>query len=899
MKKRSHFLSSCLFRIARILLALRYDVKVVGIDKISKEKSILFLPNHPAEIDPILLMAYLGPKYFPRPMVVEHFYRLKGFQWILDLIGVTPIPTMEEKANIWRGKEIARIFKDVSERMQAGDSFVIYPAGRLKASGRELIGGASFVHSLLQACPGIHVVLVRTSGLWGSSFSKAPTGRSPEFGKTLIANFFRLLKNGVFFIPKRTVLVEITDAPKDLPIHAPRLTFNKFLEEWYNQYPEPGPEPLHLVSYSCQKEQYVEMSNALSSGSHIDHPIDISVSAEVFSKVKSELASLAKVDPDSITLKMNLSTDLGLDSLDIANVHIFLDRKFDVVDFSPGDLQTVGDILRAIAGGIEKNDTSKVKEERSFKWPKESLRKHVRPPEGKTIQEAFLSSCDYMGRASAAADGSSGIITYKKMKIAALALADKLTLLPGEKIGIMLPSSLGSYITVLATLLANKIPVMLNWTAGVRGLDHASDLTQICHVLTSRLFLDKADLTSLGSIEPKLLYLEEIRYSITWKDKYRALWKSRKPAQRLLLELGLSMKAASDIAVILFTSGTESFPKAVPLSHENILFNQASAISCVKFKKTDCMYGVLPPFHSFGFSITGLMPILSGCRVFYAPDPNNTRGMVDDIRIVQPTIWCCAPSFIRAVFAIADPLALKSLRLIVSGAEKAVQIHDYISLNLPKTEFIEGYGITECSPVVTLCRPKEPLKGVGKPLPGVKLAIIDHETRARVSEGLEGEICIQGASVFSGYLSPTVQSPFIMLDASKWYVTGDVGYIDSQGNLHLTGRLKRFVKVGGEMISLGGLEEEIFHFAHGKGVFGAHCSATPLALTVKGKQSERSELILFSTVPLLREDINAFLKDAGWGRIIKIAEVRHLSEIPLTGVGKTDYRLLDEKYLSD
>ncbi|NDE82912.1 MAG: 1-acyl-sn-glycerol-3-phosphate acyltransferase, partial [Chlamydiia bacterium] len=234
MKKRSYFLSCCLFRVARFLLALRYDVKVVGLDNISKEKSILFLPNHPAEIDPILLMVYLGPKYFPRPMVVEHFYRLKGFQWILDLTGAIPIPTMEEKANIWRGKEVARIFQEVSERMRAGDSFLIYPAGKLKAGGGELIGGASFVHSLLQACPGIHVVLVRTTGLWGSSFSKAPTGRSPEFGKTLLLNLSRLIKNWFFFIPKRAVLIEIADAPADLPIQAPRLMFNKFLEEWYN-----------------------------------------------------------------------------------------------------------------------------------------------------------------------------------------------------------------------------------------------------------------------------------------------------------------------------------------------------------------------------------------------------------------------------------------------------------------------------------------------------------------------------------------------------------------------------------------------------------------------------------------------------------------------------------------
>ena len=227
-KKHFYLLRSIAFGIARGLLSLRYSVTVKGekeiAEKLGSNRGVLFLPNHPAEIDPILLMAYLGPKYFPRPMVVEHFYRLKGFQWILDLIGAMPIPTMEEKANIWRGKEIAKIFNDVLRSIEAGDNFVIYPAGKLKASGKELLGGASFVHSLLQTSSEIDVVLIRTTGLWGSSFSRAHTGKSPDFGKTLLTNFFKLLKNGIFFSPRRKVLLEIALAPKELPVKSSRLS---------------------------------------------------------------------------------------------------------------------------------------------------------------------------------------------------------------------------------------------------------------------------------------------------------------------------------------------------------------------------------------------------------------------------------------------------------------------------------------------------------------------------------------------------------------------------------------------------------------------------------------------------------------------------------------------------
>jgi len=887
--------------VARFLLRVRYNVKVKYLTPISKDKPILFLPNHPAEIDPILLMVNLGPKYFPKPMVVEHFYRLKGFQWILDIVGVIPIPTMEEKANIWRGKEVAKILADVSKQVKNGENFVIYPAGKLKSTGREQIGGASFVHNLLQVCPDMNVVLVRTTGLWGSSFSKAPTGRSPEFGKTLFRNIWSLIKSGIFFLPKRHVLIEISQAPDTLPITAPRVVFNKFLEDWYNNHPDPGPEPLNLVSYSCWKDQLLSMSHAISSGSPINHVTEINVPPDVEHQIKLEIASLAKVDAAIIHRKTHLSNDLGLDSLDIANLHIYLDRKFDVIDYSPGDLLTVEDILLVVSGSFQRKDQRQIKEssiQMKFKWPKEPFRKPVKAPMGKTIPEAFFKICEYMGNAASISDANSGVLTYKKLKIAALVLSKKISRLEGDRIGIMTPASVGTYVTILACLLANKVPVMLNWTTGMRGLDYASDTIKMNYVLTSRLFLDKANLRTLGKIESKLIYLEDIRHSISFLDKIKGWVQSFKKTEKLLSELDLDLKSAYDPAVILFTSGTESLPKAVPLSHENILFNQTSGLSCVKLKRSDSAYCVLPPFHSFGFSITGLMPILIGIRAFYAPDPNNSRGMVSDIKTTKATILFCAPSFIRSMFAVAEPEDLKSLRLIVSGAEKAVQIQDYIALNLPNATFLEGYGITECSPVVTIGRVGEPMFGVGKPVPGVKLTIVNPVTKQRQLDSEEGEICIHAPSVFSGYLNPGQNSPFIEIDGLRWYLSGDMGFIDNKGNLILTGRLKRFVKVGGEMISLGGLEDEIIHFASTKGLVSNAISTKNFALSVKEKNTDKPELILFSTVPLIRDEINAYLKDAGWGRIIKIAEVKELAEIPLTGVGKTDYRLLDEQYLS-
>ncbi len=899
MKKRSRILSFILFWLARGLLSLRYDVSIKGREKISFKKSILFLPNHPAEIDPILLMVYLGPSFFQRPMVVEHFYRIKGFQWILDLIGVIPIPTMEEKANIWRGKEVAKIFSDVSDAIRIGDNFMIYPAGKLKGSGRESLGGASFVHSLIQAFPEVNVVLVRTTGLWGSCFSKAVNGKSPDFAKTLFSRISCVLKNGIFFIPKRKVLIEIEEAPMDLPRQASRLIFNKYLEDWYNQYPQIGPEPLTLVSYSRFKDEFCSMQNAISSGEGDAVASLLSIPLDIETRIKNEVAALAKVDPSVISRKTHLSNDLGLDSLDIANIYIFLDRTFDVIDFNPGDLQSFEDLLLAVSGVLKAKTNEESSYLKSFRWPAEPFRKKIRLPEGKTIPEAFLRCCDYMGSAAVAADRSTGVISYKKMKLASLALSQKIEQLPGDRVGVLLPASVGAYITILAVMLANKIPVMMNWTAGIRGLDHASETTEIQHVLTAQLFLDKANLSNLGKIESKIVYLEQLKRSLTFREKALAWMRSKKKALTLMKELKINLKPASDMAVILFTSGTESLPKAVPLSHENILFNQSAAASCIKFKRKDCFFGILPPFHSFGFSITGLMPILMGCRVFYSPDPNNSRRLAAEIKAAAITILCSAPSFIRAIFAVAEPSDIKSLRLIVSGAEKAVHIQDYISLNLPEAAFLEGYGITECSPVVTLTPVGKPIRGVGRPLPGIEILCINSITKEVLPKGEEGEICIRAPSVFYGYLNGSkVSNPFIEIEGDRWYLSGDRGYLDPSGSLHLTGRLKRFVKVGGEMVSLGGLEEEIFYFALSKGLCSQGSSNMPLALCAKQNDIDKTELILFATFPILKEEINAHFKIAGWARIIKISQVIQIDQIPLTGVGKTDYRLLAETYLS-
>ena len=885
--------------LVRLLVALRYRIVIKGLERLndqnlSRPGGILFLPNHPAEIDPVILMMVLLRKFPVRPLVVENFFYLNFVQFFLKLIKALPLPSMDIIASRWRGKKIEKLFQKILERLKSKDNFLIYPAGRLKLTGLELLGGASFIHNLVQAYPEVNIVLVRTTGLWGSSFSRALTGSVPPLGATFFKGFKILLKNGIFFAPRRTVTIELEPNPSDFPDLASRIDFNKYLERWYNRYPEEGAEPLTLVSYAFWKKELPGV--ALPNEPKKVVLAEAFIPKEIEKVCFAQLAKLSGHPPEQIQRTMHLSHDLGLDSLDVAQLYVFLDERYEISDLVPGDLHTVDDFLQAAAGflRLEREDVSP--KMGLLDWPEESGRSPVQGPVGETVQEAFLRSCDRMKQATACMDALSGHLSYRRFKQAALVLALKFRKIPGDHIGVMLPSSVAAYLVILAILLSKKIPVMLNWTAGVRALDHAADLCDLKAVISSDRFLDHLDNGEFGKLEQALVLLEDFRTTVTWKDKLKGFLLSLKKTPSLLQALGLDVLKSSDRAMILFTSGTEALPKGVPLTHANLLSNQRSALSCVDFGFNDILYGVLPPFHSFGFSVTGLMPLLSGLKICYAPDPNDCHGMAHDIEHWKPTIFCCAPSFIKALFHVADVKDLQSLRYVVSGAEKTPQeLFDYVAKNIPHAKLLEGYGITECAPIVTMDRIDRPHKGVGQSLPGVEVCIYDSQTLEILPAGKEGEIGIRGPNVFQGYLS-RVRDPFVTLQEKQWYSSGDRGRLDPDGTLFILGRLKRFVKIGGEMVSLGGLEAELLRLAKEKKWITGKEEGPALAVSVQEKDVEKSLIVLYTTFEISKDEVNSALKECGFGRIVKISEVRKLEEIPLTGTGKTHYRLLDETF---
>ena len=886
LKEIGYFLMHLLLR---ALLRLRYRIRVEGLDQVfaqNPDTGILFLPNHPAEIDPVILTTVLWRRYRARPLVIQYFFEAPAIYPFMKLVKALAIPNMNGSANKWKLHQIEKLFQTIVSGLRKRENFLVYPAGRLKLEERELLGGSSLVHSLLQECPDANIVLVRTRGLWGSRFSRALSGKVPPFGKMLLEAIKDLLKNGLFFFPKREVTIEFERAQSDLFLCKERLEFNRYLERWYNS----KRDSLALVSTTFWKESLPRMKKAEKEEELF---VKRKVSPVVRREVIAKLSALSHRSADQIQEENDLWIDLGLDSLDMAQIHSFLEDAYDVGRLAAGELQSVGDVLQAVVGGKkEKREAEKVRKRR--RWPKDLPRKPVLFPPGDTLQEVFLRSCDRMGGRIACSDGLMELsFTYHQLKRSVLALSLEIKKLPGLYIGVMLPSSVAAYISILAILFAKKLPVMLNWTVGSRSLDHALEMTQLSVVLSSRRFLERAENIDLGKIEERLLLLEEFHKRLTFKEKIKAFLLSYKKAPKLLKALSLKEMRKEERAVLLFTSGTESLPKGVPLTHANLLSNMKSALSCFDPHKSDVLYAVLPPFHSFGFAVTGLFPLLIGLKVCYAPDPTDARQMAADVDHWKVTLLCCAPSFLMGMFKMARKKQLRRVRYVISGAEKAPQeLFDFVK-RLPRAECLEGYGITECSPVVTSNSPHLPRRGVGKPIPGVELLIIEPETGKPLPQGADGEICIFGPNVFGGYLG-VKRDPFITLEKKRWYRSGDRGHLDAEGNLILSGRLKRFIKIGAEMVGLGGIEEDLTLIAQEKEWLAPGAAAPQIALGALEPEGEKPQLVLYTTCDLDRDKINEALREKGMGKLVKIAQVKKIHEIPLTATGKIQYRKLEE-----
>mmetsp|Transcript_44261 Transcript_44261/g.71152 ORF Transcript_44261/g.71152 Transcript_44261/m.71152 type:complete len:912 (+) Transcript_44261:529-3264(+) len=534
-----------------------------------------------------------------------------------------------------------------------------------------------------------------------------------------------------------------------------------------------------------------------------------------------------------VSPKHNLMFDLGMTSISIPELIGWMQDTYNCEEVEPADLSTVEMVAWAIF--TKRPKEGEMAQIKIPDAPKGWLPPHDRPapqlPKGELLPLAFWNNAMRMKNHIAIGDDTTGPMTYSRMQTAVVLLADYINAHPemfeGKNIGLMLPATSGVAIMAFSLMMAGKVPVMINWTHGSKNLRHVIKTANIKCVLTAKKFTKRiastVDLKVFqdGEGSNLMVFYEDIKTQLYYTDMIKAaLFTSKLNTEQIKARYSLDEVKASDPCVILYTSGSESAPKGVPLSHTNVLSNIGGIVEMLlrsKPKKPDILMGCLPPFHSFGWTATTCCPLTTGIQVAYYVSPTDSKRLVFQVAKWKATIYLGTPRFLSGLLAAAgkERKLLESVRLCVTGAEKLPDIVVKKAAQVGiRDGVVEGYGITETSPVLTCNLPGQPNQGVGEPVktaPETSIAIVIEGKSGEYIEAGKGEkglIIARGPGVFSGYLKGTTNKiPFVEYKDSKdWYDTGDLGRMEG-GKLYLMGRQKRFVKVAGEMVSLPMLEK--------------------------------------------------------------------------------------------
>jgi long-chain-fatty-acid--[acyl-carrier-protein] ligase len=871
------------------------------------------MPSHPAYIDPPLVMSSLRLPGGIRPTAVSTMFRNPFLHPMMRLAGTLEVPDLSAQSRSAREQTLTTIDTIVAG-LERGENYLLYPSGRAQRRGLEELGGARAAAEILARCPQANVVLVRTRGVWGSMFSYAPTAAPPALGRCALRAIGWLLAGLLLLVPRRKVVmtVEVLDRRK-LP-ELSREKLNRFLEDWYNRG---GPEPPTFVRYNYLFGRREFRFPTPLSADRIDtdriKPATIRAVNELIEERLSRPLGDDEKRPDALLDR------IGLDSLDRMDVALQIEDRFgfhsDRIADTLGELWALAEGL--LTGSGEGPPPVPAAWNRppgtgSFFGPLRFLigrgvkaEKCACPltadaPDvlAETLAQAFLLRVLEQPDDVAVADRLSGVLTYRRMLVGTRLLGSRLGKLPGAAVGVLLPASVAADLVFFALHTAGKLPAILNWTTGPANLAHAVQTLGITHVVTSRKLIDRLGIEIRGA---EYVFLEDVRAEIGKLAAAAALAGTYLFPRRLLR--GLPRPEPHDPAVVLFTSGSESAPKAVPLSHRNLITNVRASLAIMGLTHADAILGLLPPFHSFGLMGNLLAPVLGGIRVVHHPDPTDAAGLVQTLAAYRATIAVTTPTFLSYMLALAAPADLASLRIIITGAEKCPEaLFAQAKQMAPQAVILEGYGITECSPVVSGNLPQRIKQGsVGPPLPGVEVCVVHPDSHEPLPAGAIGLLLLRGPSIFSGYLNYAGPEPFVEVGGRRWYVTGDLVRLDEDGYIWFCGRLKRFLKVGGEMVSLPAIEEPLAA-RYPPGEHGPQVAVegleTPRGLSPVSSDEtgtvplRTARIVLFTTQDLPLRSANAILAEAGFRGVMRLDEVRRVEAIPVLGTGKTDYKLL-------
>lgn len=480
--------------------------------------------------------------------------------------------------------------------------------------------------------------------------------------------------------------------------------------------------------------------------------------------------------------------------------------------------------------------------------------------------DKLLSAGQTHGMGKKIAEDIGGKANYRQIIMGSYALGEKLKpmLAQAKQVGVMLPNSIGHLVTLFALFYLGKTPAILNFSAGAENNADCSENAGLKVILTSRIFIEKGNFQQLAArlaTNYTLIYLEDIKAQLGIGDKLKAA-----------LSYVTHRPAAGDASLILFTSGSESKPKGVVLSHTNLLANLNQIASVIDYTSRDKMLNALPMFHSFGLTAGTLLPVLNGIEVFLYPTPLHYKVIPEVAYDRDITLLLGTPTFLHGYAKYAHHYDFYSLRLVLAGGEKLNDEVRKIWQDKFGLRIFEGYGTTETAPVLSLNTPLFSKPGtVGRFLPGIEWRI---EPVPGIAEG--GNLLVKGPNVMQGYLLHGKG----FVPAPEWYDCGDVVQLDEAGFISIRSRLKRFAKISGEMVSLDAVEKTA------ETCFGTDRNAAinlpdvkkgeKIVLYTQGKQASKQ---------MLRE----FMSQTRQSMLAMPAEVIVVDKLPLLGSGKIDY----------
>lgn len=465
-------------------------------------------------------------------------------------------------------------------------------------------------------------------------------------------------------------------------------------------------------------------------------------------------------------------------------------------------------------------------------------------------------------------------MTYRTMFLKILALGGIFKkILKGQNVGILLPNAIANVVTFFAVHYAGKTPAMINFSSGAKNINNACKMSEIQQIITSKLFIRKAELGELmdGINNVEILYLEDIAKKINPIAKIRALVLSRMPVYAFSDEVNTNPDSP---AVIIFTSGSEGVPKGVVLSHANIFANVVQADAIIDISSREVLLNVLPMFHSFGLTVGTILPLVKGMNLFLYPSPLHYNVIPEIAYAIQATLICGTDTFFCKYAQAAHPYDFSSVRYAIAGAEKLKESTYRLWNDKFGIRIMQGYGVSETAPLISVnTKINHKFGSIGKIVPGMEHKLVPVEG---IEEG--GELWVKGPNVMLGYLKADKPGK-IQPPKGGWHATGDIIKIDDEGFLHIMGRSKRFAKIAGEMVSLPAVEEVVNQ---------AFPDTNSLIVTIRVKDKGERLVVVTEDKKIKLPDVVAAIKAADMPNVACPRRIYHC-EIPVMGTGKTDY----------